>query len=108
MTVFLGGALDGRYVYAAPNGGGTVERYDTIAGFWRTFDLTTVSAGASGFIGAAFDGRYIYLVPGACLGPSQLGANASVIARFDAKQPPSLPGLCSSATALYCDPGSFF
>jgi hypothetical protein len=89
---FAGAAFDGRYVYLVPsdNGAldGVVARYDTQANFtasasWSTFDTTGVNANAKGFTGAAFDGRYVYLVP-------QYGG---VVARFDAKTPPSMPKL---------------
>jgi hypothetical protein len=107
-------AFDGRYVYFGPlfngtglDGGlvydGILARYDTSLGFgdtaaWSTFDVTSQNQAAVGFGGAAFDGQYLYLVPG------WLGT----FARFDAKEPPSMPRLCSNASALYCFGGSFF
>ena len=89
---FHGGAFDGRYVYLVPyyNHGaydGLVARYDTTAaGFgtssaWSFFDLVTLDAKAVGFNGAAFDGTYLYFVPYA----------GTVLARFRAKSPPSVP-----------------
>jgi hypothetical protein len=95
---FAGAAFDGRYVYLVPEqaGGfpgsttavwsGLVVRYDTQAAFasatsWSAFDLGAVDAGAKGFRGAVFDGRYVYLIP----------YQDGVVARFDAKSPPSMP-----------------
>lgn len=87
---FYGGAFDGRYVYLVPGNNGTANgflmRYDTTTAFgstssWAGFDIASVNAGAVGFAGAGFDGRYVYFVP----------AVSTVVARFDAKSPPSLP-----------------
>jgi hypothetical protein len=94
---FAGAAFDGRYVYlvpytnaVSPTGNavpdGLVARYDTQAPFtttasWSTFDLAALNA--VGFTGAAFDGRYVYFVPDF----------AGVVARFDARTPPSMPKL---------------
>jgi hypothetical protein len=87
---FLGGAFDGRYVYLAPqtNGApfGKVARYDTVgafgvAGSWSWFDTASLAAGAAGSAGALFDGRYVYFVP----------STGSVVARFEAKEPASMP-----------------
>ncbi|MGD0527249.1 MAG: hypothetical protein ABSE49_19060 [Polyangiaceae bacterium] len=80
---FQGGAFDGRYVYFAPNGSGTVTRYDTHGSFttfasWTTFDTTTLSPNAAGFDGAVFDGRYVYFVPG-----HSAAGYTGVVARFD-------------------------
>ena len=87
------GAFDGRYVYLAPyfnNGAldGVVTRYDTTATFgasasWSTFDAASLNPNATGFEAAAFDGRYVYFVPSA----------NSIIVRFDARSPPSMPKL---------------
>ena len=80
--------FDGRYVYLTPYGTG-VARYDTLGTFgasasWSTFDVTSLDAGVgSGFMGAAFDGQYVYLAP----------YFTSVVARFEAKTPPSMPNL---------------
>jgi hypothetical protein len=98
VPLFNGTGLDGGYVYD-----GILARYDTTLGFtdtaaWSTFDLTTLSSGAVGFGSAAFDGQYVYLVPGW----------ESTFARFGAREPPSMPHLCSNASALYCFGGSFF
>jgi hypothetical protein len=70
---FVGGAFDGRYLYAVPYQNqtafdGVVVRYDTQAVFgavssWETFDAQTLSAQAAGFSGASFDGRYVYFSP---------------------------------------------
>ncbi len=93
---FFGSSFDGRYVYFAPlnNGSpdGVIARYDTQMSFtapasWTTFDIATVSPGAKGFRGAAFDGHYLYLVPG------YNGTPSALVARFDAKTPPSMPKL---------------
>jgi hypothetical protein len=67
---------------------GVVARYDTQASFttvgsWSTFDTATLNANAITFAGAVFDGRYVYLVP----------SGAGIVARFDAKSPPSMPKL---------------
>jgi hypothetical protein len=88
---FAGSAFDGRYIYLVPfknaaGSDGVLTRYDTQGDFgssdsWSIFDITTLNARARGFIGAAFDGEYLYLVP----------ASDTVVARFDAKTPPSLP-----------------
>ena len=94
---FIGAAFDGRFVYYVPwssswpTTDGLLVRYDTQATFtsssaWSTFDVTTVKATANGFWGAAFDGRYLYLVP-----LNNSGTPDGVVARFDAKLPPSLP-----------------
>jgi hypothetical protein len=98
LPLFNGTDLDGGYIYD-----GILARYDTTLGFtntaaWSTFDTTTLSSGAVGFGGAAFDGQYLYLVPGI----------KTTFARFVAKEPPSMPRLCSNASAFYCFGGSFF
>jgi hypothetical protein len=83
-----GAGFDGRYVYFAPYGTG-VARYDTQGSFtgsvaWSTFDVASLDAGVgSGFMGAAFDGQYVYLAP----------YFTSVVARFNAKTPASMPKL---------------
>jgi len=110
---FAGAAFDGRYLYFVPSQStDRVARYDTQApldafGSWSTFDVSTV-ANPPGYFGAAFDGRYVYLVPFFYPYAGSNGVMNGLVARFDAKQPPSLPRLCSSALALYCDPGSFY
>jgi hypothetical protein len=87
--------FDGRYVYFVPNGfdalDGLMVRYDTegtftAAGAWSKFDLTQVNPGATGFSGSVFDGRFLYLVPDAYFA-------SGLVARFDAKTPPSMPNL---------------
>jgi hypothetical protein len=107
---FLGAAFDGRYLYLVPYWDGSfvhgiITRYDTQAAFssgasWVTFDISTVNAGAVGFAGAAFDGRYVYLARF----DAPLGSHGTV-ARFDAKNPPSMPKLPGWFT---WGPGSFF
>ncbi|MBI4699604.1 MAG: hypothetical protein HY744_00315 [Deltaproteobacteria bacterium] len=94
---FEGAAFDGRYVYLVPASNanatphGIIARYDTQAAFdqqgsWAVFDINKdVQAGAKGFIGGVFDGRYLYLVP------FTNGAYHGIVARFDAKTPPSMP-----------------
>lgn len=65
------GTFDGRYVYFAPNGGGSTShalRYDTQAAFdqstsWVSFDVAQLGAGVIDFAGNVFDGRYVYYVP---------------------------------------------
>jgi hypothetical protein len=92
---FVGGAFDGRYVYYVPYGGakglsGLVARFDTqaasfgTASAWQTIDLTTLNANAQGYATAAFDGRYLYLSPNL-----SAGSPAHIVARFDARTPPS-------------------
>jgi hypothetical protein len=93
---FLGAAFDGRFVYYVPNvdstadggtAGSVVLRFDSQSTFsasgFTAFDMSTLVTGAAGFAGAVFDGRYVYLVPNA----------GSVVARFDAKTPASMPCL---------------
>jgi hypothetical protein len=90
---FAGAAFDGRHVYFLPlvNNGtydGVVTRYDTLASFgaagsWSTFDTTTLDPNAKGFTSGVFDGRYLYLASYA----------TPVVARFEAKSPPSMPPL---------------
>lgn len=96
---FYGSAFDGRFIYFVPDcegGGGApcsmlpdiVVRYDTQGPFtapssWSTFDVTTIDTRLRGFHGAVFDGEFVYFVPG----PDGNG----VVARFDAKSPPSMP-----------------
>jgi hypothetical protein len=63
-----------------------IARYDAQATFastsaWSTFDVATKDSTATGFRGSAFDGRYLYLIP----------TGNGPFARFDAKQPPSIP-----------------
>ena len=96
---FAGGGFDGRYVYLVPFAvgatspttfvyDGLVVRYDTTAAFeqatsWSSFDTTRLTHAAQGFFGAVFDGEYLYLVP----------SGNTVVVRFDAKTPRSLPAL---------------
>ena len=93
VSGFAGAAFDGRYIYLVPHDNGSpdgiVARLDTTVsdfegrGAWSTFDTSSVNSAAKGFTGAVFDGRYLYLVP----------SSGGVVARFDAKTPPSLPAL---------------
>jgi hypothetical protein len=100
-------AYDGRFVYFPPvnngedeNGDQTVNtialRYDTSAGSsdasqaafeqtssWSSFDTSTLPNKPENFGAAVFDGRYLYLASG----------DGSVLARFDAKEPPAQPKL---------------
>ena len=83
----VGAGFDGRYVYFAPYGT-AAARFDTqgaftSAGSWSTFDVATFDAGVQGFMGAAFDGEYVYFAP----------YFSTVVARFNAKTPPSMPKL---------------
>ena len=96
---FYGSAFDGRFIYLVPDcegGGGSacptspdiLVRYDTQAPFtaqssWTILDVTTIDARLRGFHGAVFDGEFVYFVPG----PEGNG----IVARFDAKTPPSMP-----------------
>jgi hypothetical protein len=97
---FINGGFDGRYVYFVPAGGANdavATRYDSEAPFddaasWSTFDLTLdyVDGGSGGggrlaFGGAVFDGQFMYFVP-----VGQAGSG-TIVARFDAKTPSSLP-----------------
>ncbi len=83
---FRGAAFDGQYVYLVPNDNGApdgvVARYDafdqfTSQGAWTFYDVTQVSAAATGFAGGAFDGRYVYLVPN----------TGTLLVRFDTTAP---------------------
>jgi hypothetical protein len=99
---FGGGAFDGRYLYVVPtmtcgDGGCTsiILRCDTTrdcmaVSSWSSFETGALfgDAGPVGFDGAVFDGRYLYLVPNYD-GSGQSGK----VARFDAKEPPSMPKL---------------
>ena len=79
---FRGAVFDGQYAYLVPNNNGSpdgfVARYDatqqlTDQSAWTFYDITQVSAAATGFAGGAFDGRYVYLVPN----------TGTVLARYD-------------------------
>ncbi len=87
-----GMTFDGRYVYFVPSNSaqlgleGVFARYDTTLPFtaassWQSYDLTAVSASATGFGSAVFDGENVYLVP----------FFSGAVVRFDAKTPPGLP-----------------
>jgi hypothetical protein len=89
---FRAAGFDGRFLYFLPQHGFTTNtslaRYDTQGGFgvlasWTTLDTTTIDPALLGFKAAIFDGEYLYL------SPNQNG----VVARFDAKSPPSMPAL---------------
>lgn len=95
---FAGAAFDGRFVYFVPStaGFGVVTRYDTQSTFtsscaWSTFDLTQLDPGASFYVGAVFDGQYVYFVP----------RGSGLVARFDAKTPPSQPSLPAFHGSFY-------
>jgi hypothetical protein len=83
------GLFDGRFLYLVPWVGDVngLTQYDTTAPFgsassWSVIDLATVTdAGAQQMQGAAFDGEFAYFIPFA----------NSIVARFDAKTPPSIP-----------------
>jgi hypothetical protein len=87
-----GMTFDGRYVYFVPSNSaalgleGRFARYDTTLPFtaassWQSYDLTAVSASATGFGSAVFDGENVYLVP----------FFSGAVVRFAAKSPPGLP-----------------
>jgi hypothetical protein len=85
-TRFRGASFDGRYVWLVPNHtvGASLDvvRIDTTSGAFSTaacqgFDLSLVSAGATGYVSAAFDGEYLYFGPEA----------ATAALRFDARRP---------------------
>jgi hypothetical protein len=90
---FIGGVLDGRYLYlvpfvdgAAPTG--VVARYDTqgpltSASSWAKFDTTSVTPHAKGFATGGFDGRYLYLSPFFIAG----GMANGTMTRFDTTAP---------------------
>jgi hypothetical protein len=91
---FVTATFDGRYVYfspyevAASTPDGVVARYDTLGGFassssWSTFDTSSLDTQAKGYGGSVFDGKYVYFVAYA----------SGRVARFNAKAPPSMPGL---------------
>lgn len=95
---YVGSAFDGRYVYFVPSFNtpmgefdAIVSRYDTTtaafttASSWSTYDIAIVNPQATGFRTAAFDGRYVYFVP------NDDGSQDGIIARFDSKEPPSMP-----------------
>jgi hypothetical protein len=90
---YLGGVFDGRYVFLVPaTKTAPAMRYDTQADFaaigsWSSFDMTSVDPGDNGFFGGAFDGRYVYFVPFS----NAAGQGSGIVARFDAKEPPSMP-----------------
>jgi hypothetical protein len=95
---FGGGAFDGRYVYYVPTtpGFGNVVRYDTMSTFgadcaWSSVDISQQGPLASGYFGAVFDGEYIYFVP----------RSSGLVARFDARMPPSLPALPAFHGSFY-------
>jgi hypothetical protein len=95
---FAGAAFDGRFVYFVPStpGFGVVTRYDTLSTFasscaWSTFDLTQLDPAASFYLGAVFDGQYVYFVP----------RGGGLVARFDAKTPPSQPNLPAFHGSFY-------
>jgi hypothetical protein len=87
-----GMTFDGRYVYFVPSNSaqlgleGLLARYDTTLPFtaassWQSYDLTAVTASATGFGSAVFDGANVYLVP----------YFSGAVLRFDAKSPAGLP-----------------
>jgi len=86
---YSGAGFDGRYIYLVPNENGTsgvVARYDTTASFplaasWQIFDTRTLNPSAASYSGVVFDGRYLYFEPG----------GNTVVARFDARNPPAMP-----------------
>jgi hypothetical protein len=95
---FAGAAFDGRFVYLVPStpGFGVVTRYDTLSTFsascaWSTFDLTQLEPAASFYFGAVFDGQYVYFIP----------RGGGIVARFDAKTPPSQPNLPAFHGSFY-------
>jgi hypothetical protein len=99
---YFGAAFDGRFIYFVPDidpslyyytytPSGLAVRYDTTQSFfavtsWTTFDTSTL-ANAEGFSGAVFDGQYMYFVP------YNNSSFDGIVARFDAKTPPSMPKL---------------
>jgi len=99
---YFGGAFDGRYIYFVPDldigvysytgvPSGLAVRYDTTQSFftvtsWETFDISML-ANAEGFAGAVFDGQYMYFVP------YNNKSFDGIVARFNAKTPPSMPTL---------------
>lgn len=95
---FAGAAFDGRFVYLVPStaGFGVAARYDTLSTFtsdcaWSTVDSTQLDPAASFYFGAVFDGEYVYFVP----------RGSGLVARFDAKTPPSSPNLPAFHGSFY-------
>lgn len=96
---FYGAVYDGRFLYFLPQCSGgapgscgkfpeILVRYDTQSSFtapssWSTFDIRSVFSKLYGFHGAVFDGKYIYFIPGS--------GSVGLVARFEAKDPPSMP-----------------
>ncbi len=98
LPQFAGATFDGRFVYLVPStpGFGVAARYDTLSTFasdcaWSTVDLTQLDPAASFYFGAVFDGQYVYFVP----------RGTALVARFDAKAPPSLPKLPAYNGSFY-------
>ncbi len=70
---FIGGTLDGRYLYLAPYFDGVgrygqMAQYDTTqplttAAAWQFFDTATVQVDSRGFFGALVHGDYCYWIP---------------------------------------------
>jgi hypothetical protein len=100
-TTYLGSIFDGRYVNFVPSGARTTgadpvaARLDTLGDFtsasaWATHDTTNPGGPVEQYAGGAFDGRYVYLVPD-CTITERSVFSGSTVARFDAKQPPSMP-----------------
>jgi hypothetical protein len=54
--------------------------------------VRSAAAPAKGYAGALFDGRYLYFVP---TGDGTVGSG--LVARFDAKSPPSMPSFYSGS-----------
>ncbi len=88
---FLGADFDGRFVYFVPNDNGMgtqppFVRYDTQASFGAATSWSSTypwNVPHNSYAGAVFDGRFMYFVPD----------SNGIVARFDARVPPSLPGL---------------
>jgi hypothetical protein len=91
----IGAAFDGRYVYLASLYTGLTVRYDTQGAFtapasWESFDVSKkLDPKAHYFAGILFDGAHVYFVP--C-------ASGSMVVRFDAKSPPSMPPSFAGST----------
>jgi hypothetical protein len=108
---FASGSFDGRYAYFVPidssRGPGYLARFDTTTPFssvgsWTTFVTTDVSGSASGFEGVVYDGRYLYLVPYVDSPENNhVFVPDGLVARFDTKTPPSMPGLPGFSGSFY-------
>jgi hypothetical protein len=102
-----GGTFDGRYVYFAPSGPGSIFRYDTTAAFdatasWSAFDPSKqggdAAAYSDSYAGAIFDGQYVYFVP---------GDTVPAFLRYDTKAPFTSEGSWTLMTLTPANAGGY-